>query len=172
MAASRKSIFWLPHTTELCLHWSPYLGIPFWPCSLLNILPNFPLFHFFGSNSIIVASVTVSKVSNNVFLSFGSHVYLWKSTHAHVQITFNPGLKFQLGLRKPGWKSQPWRKLSHGLKILSCNTKIESSWFLRYHGMEFQSWYIIKISAQGCNLPCNEPLNSYKAWFSSLFIVS
>ena len=37
-------LFWLPHATELCLQWSPYLRIPFWPCSLLNILSNFSLF--------------------------------------------------------------------------------------------------------------------------------
>ena len=58
--------------------------------------------------SIIVASVTVSKVDNNVFASFGSHVYLWKNTHAHVQTIFNPGLNFELGLQKQGWKIQPW----------------------------------------------------------------
>ena len=94
-----------------------------------------------------------------MFASFGSHVYLWKSTHVQVQIIFNPELTFQLGYRKPGWKFKPWGKLSPRLKILSFNTKIKNSWFLRYHGMKFQPWCVIKISAQGWNIPSNEPLN-------------
>ena len=122
-------LFWLPHTAELCLHWRFYLRIPFWPCSLLNILS---IFHFLfsippkpctGSNSIIVASVTISKVNNNVFASLGSHVYLWKSTHAHAQIIFNPGLKFQLCLWKPGWKFQPWVNVALGWKFYHVTRK-------------------------------------------------
>ena len=59
-------LFWLPHTAELCLHWSPYLRISFWPCSLLNMLSIFPLIVLYPtkpctvSNSIIVTSVAVS----------------------------------------------------------------------------------------------------------------
>ena len=49
-------LFWLPHTAELCLYWSRYLRIPFWPCSLLNILSNFPLFVLYRK---LVLAVTV-----------------------------------------------------------------------------------------------------------------
>ena len=105
-------LFWLSHTAELCLHWGLIREFHF---RVVVCLTSYQIFYFLffirpkpctGSNIILAASVTVSKVNINVFTSFRTHVYLCKSTHAHVQVIFNPQLKFQLGYRKPGWKFQ------------------------------------------------------------------
>ena len=148
----KKKYFLLPHTAELCLYWNPYLRIPFWPSKFSTFCS---LSHWNLVLAVTVLLLLVLLLAKSTITSslVSEPMFTYEKVLMRTCKLFStPGWSFSSAFENRAENSSP------GLKILLCNTKIKNSWFLRYHGMKFQPWYVIKISAQGLNLSCNEPL--------------